>query len=80
MMGLSFDEDVRHTNSDETGHHRGRFKAVWRKAVDGDDYGASTLEQLTWQNLGWRLSKLFGETDEALVDDMYEWCVDQQDG
>ena len=78
MVGLIFDEDVRHTNPDATGHRRGRFKAVWRKAVDGADYGESTLERLTWQNLGWRLGKLFGKADDSLKNELYDWCVRQQ--
>ena len=34
-----------------------------------------TLEVLTWENLGYRLGWLFGETDEALMGDIYSWCV-----
>lgn len=79
MTELTYEEDVRSTNPNETGHRRGRFKAAWKKAVRGESYGSQALSRLTWDNLGWRLGKLFGETDEALIDEMYEWCVRQQE-
>ena len=32
----------------------------------------------TWDNLGWRLGELFGETDDELIDVIYDGCVRQQ--
>lgn len=78
MTHLSYEEDVRSTNPNETGHRRGRFKAGWHKATKGESYGSRALNRLTWDNLGWRLGSLFGETDEDLIDEMYDWCVRQQ--
>jgi exonuclease III len=77
---LAYEEDVRSTTPDETGHRRGQFKAGWRAAVAGEEYADSTLERLTWHNLGWRLGRLFGETDEPMIEELYEWCVKQQKG
>ena len=36
MLGLTYEEDVRSTTPNETGHRWGRFKVGWRKAVDGE--------------------------------------------
>lgn len=32
----------------------------------------------TGVTLGWRMGRLFGETDEELIDELYDWCVRQQ--
>lgn len=78
-MGLlTFREDVRHNDPDETGARRARFLEGWRKAVVGHEYTQETLARLTWDNLGFRLGKLFGPTSPLLMDQMYEWCVHQQ--
>ena len=79
MTKLTYEEDVRSTNPNETGHRRGRFKAAWKKAVRGESYGSQALKRLTWDNLGWRLGRLFGATDDELIDEMYDWCVRQQE-
>ena len=78
MDGFCYEEDIRSINFNKNGHRRGRFKVGWGKAVKGESYGAEALRRLTWDNLGWRLGKLFGEADEAMIDDMYDWCVRQQ--
>ena len=51
MAELTYEEDVRSTNPNETGHRRGRFKAAWKKAVRGESYGSRALNRLTWDNL-----------------------------
>ena len=38
----------------------------------------AALDQLTWENLGWRLGKIFGDASEELQEELYEWCVKQQ--
>ncbi len=74
---LDYDEDVRMDDPDAN-YRRGRFKVGWNKAIDGDGMDDEVLNQLTWENLGWRLGKLFGETSEELQEELYEWCVKQQ--
>jgi hypothetical protein len=44
-----------------------RFREGWRHAVTGRDYSNDALSHLTWDNLGWRLGKLFGDTPDELV-------------
>jgi len=74
---LTYEEDVRKIAPDAN-YRRGRFKVGWNDAVDGKELNEEVLSQLTWENLGWRLGKLFGETSEDLKEDLYEWCVEQQ--
>jgi exonuclease III len=74
--GLAYNEDVRQVDPDD-GYRRGRFKVGWNHAVEGVEMG-SALDRLTWENLGWRLGKLFGETPDDLQEELYQWCVDQQ--
>lgn len=75
--GLTYAEDVR-TVAPEANYRRGRFKDGWNEAVDGEEMSDDTLERLTWENLGWRLGKLLGEASEAHMEELYEWCVEQQ--
>ncbi len=78
MDDRGFGRDDRHTEPDETGHRRARLIEGWRKGVEGPPYKADTLRVLTWDNLGYRLGHLFGKTDGVLVEQMYNWCVQQQ--
>jgi hypothetical protein len=78
--GLTFDIDKRKDPGDDDNRF-GNFKAGWRAAVNGDEY-VQVLDNLTWQNLGWRLGKLLGDVDEFENADeryreMFEWCVEQ---
>ena len=78
-MELEFEIDSRHQEPNATGHRRSRFREGWRHATAGKRYKDEALRELTWQNLGWRLGKLFGSTETGLVDALYDWCVDQQE-
>jgi hypothetical protein len=78
MDGLEYVEDSRSVEPNETGYRKGRFRSGWTDAVEGQSYGAGTLETLTWQNLGYRLGKVLGRTSSRLVDDFYDLCVRQQ--
>ena len=71
-------KDIRSTEPNENGYRKARFHEGWKKAVAGERYSEETLKELTWQNLGNRLGALFGSTDPALIDQLYDWCVDQQ--
>lgn len=75
--GLDYDDDVRVVDPDAN-YRRGRFKVGWNNAVEGVELDDRVLDQLTWENLGWRLGKLFGSASEELQEEMYEWCVEQQ--
>jgi len=61
-------------------YRRARFLDGWQNAVSGDNYEEQTLRTLTWENLGFRLGKLFGKTAPNFIDEMYEWCVRQYGG
>lgn len=47
-------------------------------AVEGEIYTEDTLEELTWDNLGWRLGRLFDETSEDLKEEIFNWCKKKQ--
>jgi hypothetical protein len=75
---LAFERDARDANPDQNAHRLARFRDGWRNALSSQSYTERTLAELTWENLGYRLGKLFGETSPLLIDLMYEWCVHQQ--
>jgi hypothetical protein len=75
MDGLTYAEDIR--DRDPGPNHRGEFKKGWKAAVDGSEYTEKTLNELTWNNLGYRLGRLFGETSPEQMEQMYEWCKNQ---
>lgn len=74
----AFERDIRSTEPNEIGYRRARFREGWRKATIGERYSEATLKELTWDNLGYRVGALFGETSPLLVDELYLWCVRQQ--
>ena len=77
--GLTFETDIRRDPAEDDHNHRlGAFKAGWTKATKGRQYDG-VLDKLTWDNLGWRLGKLFGETSEEQIEELFDWCVDQRD-
>jgi len=78
MDSLTFDKDTRHTEPNKSGHRRARFRQGWLNAVEGKGYGDTALKELTWDNLGYRLGKLFGPASEEMIDTQYDWCVHQQ--
>jgi hypothetical protein len=41
-------------------------------------YDEDVLDRLTWNNLGWRLGKVFGETSEERKQEILEWCIEQR--
>lgn len=77
LDGLTYYDDVRMVDPDAN-YRRGRFKAGWNKAINGAEMDDDVLVDLTWENLGWRLGKLLGDTSEELKEELYEWCVKQQ--
>ncbi len=60
-----FQQDVRAVPD---AHRRGRFRLGWHDAaVRGKTYSATTMANLTWHNLGFRLGKRFGPRDDAHI-------------
>lgn len=81
MDGLTYKVDGRSTEPNVDNYRKRNFKIGWNDAtIRGKEYSAETLETLYWQNLGYRLGKLFGETSKELQEEMYELCVKQQEG
>jgi hypothetical protein len=74
---LTFDKDAGHTEPNKSGHRRARFRQGWLNAVEGKEYGEA-LNELSWDNLGYRLGKIFGSTSEEMIDAQYDWRVRQQ--
>lgn len=59
---------------------QGAFKRGWTADVKDRNNGGSSKyserpppEELTWDNLGYRLGSIFGETDNDLRQDLFEW-------
>lgn len=73
--GLTYDTDGR---NEPTSGRRANFKQGWTRAVDGREYTDDSLDELNWNDLGWRLGKLFGETPDKLRDEMFDWCQRQR--
>lgn len=71
-------EDIRSTEPDSTGHRRARFRIGWAHAVGGREYGETVLDRLTWQNTGWRLGWLLGNTTPEMIERCYSLAVEQQ--
>lgn len=71
---FAFEVDDRNPSDN---YRKARFREGWQNAVTGQAYSSATLKKLTWDNLGYRLGKLFGETSDQLIDEMHEWCVRQ---
>ena len=74
LEGLTYEEDER---KDLTPGRRANFKQGWTRAVEGQEY-EGVLEELTWNNLGWRLGRLFGPTPDDLREEILDWCADQR--
>lgn len=76
--------DIR--QEDPGSDRQGAFKRGWTAAVkdlsDTDKsskYGEGPPPgELTWDNLGYRIGSLFGETDDELRQELFEWCVKKQ--
>jgi len=76
--------DVR--QSDPGSDRQAAFKRGWTAAVkdlDEDSEPSKYSEgpppkELTWDNLGYRLGSVFGETDDDLRQEMFEWCKEKQ--
>ena len=71
---LEYETDRRQNITDG---RRRNFKQGWTRAVEGQEY-QDVLEELTWNNLGWRLGKMFGETPDDLREEILDWCVEQR--
>ncbi|MGN6696009.1 MAG: toll/interleukin-1 receptor domain-containing protein [Aquihabitans sp.] len=54
------------------GRRKSRFKAGWRSAASGRTYTDKTLEELKWDNLGWRLGDRFGEQPDDTMDAVFD--------
>jgi endonuclease/exonuclease/phosphatase family metal-dependent hydrolase len=71
---LRFERDDR-APPDE--RRRGRFKAGWEDAtVRGKEYAESTLQWLTWHNLGYRFGRLLGHRSQTEIDEAYKILAD----
>lgn len=72
MNELAYDVDVRYIDPGVT--RKGQFTAGWNAAVRGRVYSEKALRQLTWNDLGYRLGRLFGEASPELRDELFDWC------
>lgn len=75
---LTYETDGRR-NPDPDNEALKVFKNGWWMGAnpDGEDFGENAHRELSWQNLGYRLGKLFGDTSDEMIKEMYVWCVSQ---
>jgi len=78
---VDYEDDKRQENPGSD--RQGAFKRGWGAAVKGEKessrYNADPdLTNLTWDNLGYRLGRLFGPTSDEFKQEIFEWCVAQQ--
>jgi endonuclease/exonuclease/phosphatase family metal-dependent hydrolase len=72
VKSLSYLRDVRR---DPNEPRRRQFRTGWRHAVDGGRYTALALQQLTWNNLGYRAGLTFGAAPDAAIERAYDGFV-----
>ena len=75
IESLSDLRDLRNAPSD------GRLRAYhqgFKHALDEtrDDYASTTLAKVTWQNLGFRMAKEFGEQTDEWIDLSFRYAAD----
>jgi hypothetical protein len=75
--GLTYRQDRCQEDPDLDSHRLSNSKQSRTRAVAGREY-ESALKELKWNDLGWRLGKLFGETSDELREEIFKWCVKQQ--
>jgi hypothetical protein len=70
LAGIQYAADVREPPDEP---RRVRFRDGWVDAADrGRVYTEETLDQLTWQNLGYRLGRKFGHRPADEIDGTFE--------
>lgn len=75
IESLSDLRDLRNAPSD------GRLRAYhqgFKHALDEtrEDYASTTLSKVTWQNLGFRMAKEFGEQTDEWIDLSFRYAAD----
>ena len=75
IESLSDLRDLRNAPSD------GRLRAYhqgFKHALDEtrEDYASTTLSKVTWQNLGFRMAKKFGEQTDEWIDLSFRYAAD----
>lgn len=78
---VDYEDDKRQENPGSD--RQGAFKRGWGAAVKGEGESSRysddpELTNLTWDNLGYRLGRLFDPTSEERQQQLFEWCVAQQ--
>ncbi len=69
-MEKAFKEDKREFPNN---HRRGQFRVGWKAATgEARIYSESTLESLTWNNLGYRLGKKLGNKNDDEINKIFE--------
>jgi hypothetical protein len=74
MRELVFYHDNR---ADPDDARQRQFIVGFHQALAGRTYTAKTLKMLTWNNLGWRLGRIYGAGGEAIVDELWSRSVRQ---
>lgn len=72
---LSYERDARKPLDDA---RERTFHDGWDDAVAGHLYDDSRLHKLSWQNLGNRLGRLFGDVPEEMREELLFWAERQR--
>ena len=71
-MKRVFKEDNRESPSNDNNARRGQFKAGWKRPTISE---SKLEEELTWQNLGYRLKKKLGDKNDDEINEIFESFV-----
>lgn len=73
LSQLSYEQDVRNPPDNL---RRARFETGWKDAsIRNENYTAQTLRRLTWQNLGYRFGREFGEQPSEEIEKAYRFLA-----
>jgi hypothetical protein len=76
MERLDYDEDVREPADYERSI---KFREGWKRGAkrgaERDPYGPGVLNELKWENLGYRMGTILGPASDRFIDAMYAMCA-----
>lgn len=74
LMGLVYEEDgrIQRPNEEEKRRRLASFRRGWTAALNAEEYSPETLRSLKWDNYGYRIGLLEGETAPEYQEQIFE--------